>query len=159
MMSAMDALAFIEQRGAVLVAAKGPVPRLIEVILGEPIQGSWWGHARGHAIYAVLQQLQDCPELLTCRLIGDKVTLLHRRLWPALVRLQGRFRREQLAQIRQEHTPSGKHINRVVHFPSWVPPEVEAAAQRLSERQAEQILAAALTKDPLRDPLPHATRT
>jgi hypothetical protein len=34
-MSADEALAFIETHGVVRVAAKGPVPRLVEVILGE----------------------------------------------------------------------------------------------------------------------------
>src|ERR1700745_631052 len=104
MMSAADALAFIEKRGIVLVAAKGPVPRLVEVILGEPIKGSWWAHPASHGIFAVLQAVEQSGELLVCRLIEGKVTLVHRRLWPALARLERRFSRQQLAQIQQEHT-------------------------------------------------------
>src|SRR5215471_19076450 len=107
MMSAADALAFIEAHGVVLVAGKGPVPRLVEVIVGEPIKGSWWAYPASHRIFA---------ELLVCRLIEGKVTLVHRRLWPALARLERRFTRQQLAQIHQEHTASGKHVNRVVEF-------------------------------------------
>src|SRR5262245_11165237 len=53
MMSAADARAFIEAQGAALVAGKGPVPRLVEVILGEPIKGSWWAHPASHGIFAV----------------------------------------------------------------------------------------------------------
>jgi hypothetical protein len=41
MMSADDALAFVEEQGAVLLAGRGPLPRLVEAILGEPIKGSW----------------------------------------------------------------------------------------------------------------------
>ena len=140
MMSAADALAFIEEHGVVLVAARGPAPRLVEVILGEPIRGSWWAHPASHRIFAVLQAVEESGELLVCRLIEDKVTLVHRRLWPALTRLERRFTRQQLAQINQEHTASGKHVNRVVEFPAWVPPSVLAASQRMSDEEAERIL-------------------
>ena len=99
MMSAADALAFIEAQGVVLVAARGPVPRLVEVILGEPIKGSWWAHPASRRIFAVLQAVEESGDLLVCRLVGHKVTLVHRRLWPALVRLERRFTRQQLAQI------------------------------------------------------------
>ena len=45
-MTAAEALAFVKQRGVVLVSAKGPVPSLTEGNAGEPINGSWWGHPR-----------------------------------------------------------------------------------------------------------------
>jgi hypothetical protein len=35
-MTAVEALAFVEAHGVVLVSAKGPVPRLTEAIAGEP---------------------------------------------------------------------------------------------------------------------------
>jgi len=144
MMSAADALAFIEEHGVVLVAGKGPVPRLVEVIVGEPIKGSWWAYPASHRIFAVLQAVEESGELLVCRLVEGKVTLVHRRLWPALARLERRFTRQQLAQIHQEHTASGKHANRVVEFPAWVPESVLAASRRMSDEEAEQILAPAL---------------
>ena len=144
MMSAADALAFIEEHGVVLVSGKGSVPRLVEVILGEPIKGSWWAHPASHRIFAVLQAVEESGELLVCRLVEGKVTLVHRRLWPALARLERRFTRQQLAQIHQEHTASGKHANRVVEFPAWVPESVLAASRRMSDEEAEQILAPAL---------------
>jgi hypothetical protein len=140
MMSAADALAFIEEHGVVLVAGKGPVPRLVEVILGEPIRGSWWAHPASHRIFAVLQVVEESGELLVCRLIAGKVTLVHRRLWPALTRLERRFTRRQLAQIHQQHTASGKHVNRIVAFPAWVPESVMAASGRMSDEEAERIL-------------------
>ena len=133
MMSADDALAFIEEHGAVLVAARGPAPRLVEAILGEPIKGSWWAHPRSRGIFAVLQALDESRDLLLCcRLIDRKVTLVHRRLWPALVKLERRFARQQLAQIHQEHTPSGHHVTRSVDFPAWVPEIVRTEARDLS---------------------------
>jgi hypothetical protein len=144
MMSADEALAFIETHGVVLVAAKGPVPRLVEVILGEPIRGSWWAHPASHEIFAVLTRIGESNDLLMCRLVEDKVTLVHRRLWPALVRLERRFTRRQLAQVHQEHTSSGRHVNRIVPFPSWVPPTVTQEAAQMSAEQAEQALASVL---------------
>ena len=144
MMSADDALTFIEEHGVVLVAARGPLPRLVEVILGEPIRGSWWAHPASHRIFAVLRAVEASADLLVCRLVGGKVTLVHRRLWPALARLERRFTRQQLAQIHQEHTASGKHANRAVEFPAWVPESVLAASRRMSHEQAERVLAAVL---------------
>jgi hypothetical protein len=144
MMSAADALAFIEEHGVVLVAGRGPVPRLVEVILGEPIKGSWWAHPASHRIFGVLQAVEESGDLLVCRLVEGKVTLVHRRLWPALARMERRFTRQQLAQIHQEHTPSGKHVNRVVAFPAWLPESVLAASRRMSDEEAERILAPVL---------------
>ena len=141
MMSTAEALAFIEAQGVVLVAARGPVPRLVEVIVGAPIKGSWWAHPASHRIFAVLQAIEESGDLLVCRLIEGKVTLVHRRLWPALTRLERRFTRQQLAQIHQEHTPSGKHVNRVVEFPAWVPESVMTASRRMSDEEAERMLA------------------
>ena len=144
MMNAAQALAFVAQHGVVLVAGKGPVPRLVEAILGEPIRGSWWAHPASHGIFAVLAKLGESPDLLTCRLIDEKITVVHRRLWPALVRLERRFTRQQLAQIHQEHTPSGKHLNRLVAFPVWVPQKVLQEAAQMSAGEAERALGAVL---------------
>jgi hypothetical protein len=144
MMNAAQALAFVERHGIVLVAGNGPVPRLVEAILGEPIRGSWWAHPASHQIFAVLAKLEDSCDLLRCRLIDKKVTLVHRRLWPALVRLEPRFTRQQLAQIHQEHTPAGKHVNRIVAFPAWVPQTVRQEAAQMSAGEAERALGVVL---------------
>ncbi len=126
----------------VLVAAKGPVPRLTEAIAGEPIRGSWWGHPKGQQIFAVLETVTESPEVLVCRLVGGKVTLVHRRLWPALVRVAGQFPPERLAQVRQEHTPTGQHKNREVPFPEWVPSDVQREAEQLGAAEALELLGA-----------------
>ena len=135
-MTAEEAMAFVQAQGVVLVSGKGAVPRLTEVIVGEPIKGSWWAHPKGHQIFAILQAVTDSKEILVCRLVDGKVTLVHRRLWPALVRVAGRFRPDQIAQVREEHTPSGRHATRVVPFPKWVPAEVKTEAKGMSEPDA-----------------------
>jgi hypothetical protein len=136
-----DALSFIREHGVVLASAKGPAPRLTELITGEPIRGSWWAHPQGRQIFAVLQAISTSKDILTCRLIDRKLTLVHRRLWPALVRASDLFSADQLAQVRQQHTPSGHHINTEVAYPDWVPREVLTAARRLSVSEARRAVA------------------
>ena len=129
-------MAFVRQHGVVLASAKGAVPRLTEVIADEPIKGSWWGHPKSHRIFTILQAVTASKDVLVCRLLDGKVTLVHRRLWPALVRVADRFSRDRIAQVREEHTPSGRHVSREIPFPKWVPPEVTKQAKAIGEREA-----------------------
>ena len=78
----------------------------------------------------------DSDQVLVCRLVEGKVTFVHRRLWPALVRLAGMLPRRGLAAIREEHTARGKHRVRVTPFPRWVPKPVLDQARRLSQADA-----------------------
>jgi hypothetical protein len=77
---------------------------------------------------------------LVCRLVGRKITYVHRRLWPALVRLAGTFARRDLGAVREVHTARGEHEQRVVPFPRWVPPGVKRAARRLKVEDAQAAL-------------------
>jgi len=116
----------------VLQSARGPIPNLAEYVAGEPIRGSWWGHPAGHDIFAVLTHLMESPDLVATRLINDKITLIHRRMWPALVRVADRFPAERLAAVDEEHTASGAHRTVEIPFPDWVPDEEMTAARLLT---------------------------
>ena len=131
-----DALEFIARHGVVLASARGPVPSVAEAVAGEPIRGSWWGHARGHDIFRALSVLAEAPDVLCFKLVAGKVTFVHRRLWPALVCLADEIGRDRLAAIEQEHTDSGAHRNIVTPFPDWVPPDVTGAAKALDRAAA-----------------------
>jgi hypothetical protein len=135
-MTAAEALAFVEEHGVVLVSAKGPAPRLTEVIAGGPIKGSWWGHPKSHQIFAILGVVTESEDVLVCRLVKGKITLVHRRLWPALVRVAARFPPNRISKVRQEHTASGRHVNQEVPFPRWVPAKVMKQARSISEAAA-----------------------
>jgi len=135
-----QALAFIEEHGMVLAAARGPVPRMAEAIAGESIKGSWWAHPKSHQIFAVFQRVAESPDILICRFVDGKVTFVHRRLWPALVRLADGIAPERLAQVQQEHTAKGHHEAREVPYPQWVPADVFQAAEQLSAEQARRML-------------------
>ena len=138
--SLMDPIRFVEQHGVVLEGGRGPRPTLAEAVAGEPVPGSWWGHKQGRAIFRATCTVRDCDQILVCRLVGGKITYVHRRLWPAIVRLANSLDKKTLAAIREEHTPSGAHRVRTFAFPRWVPPEVRQAAGNLSEEEAHHQL-------------------
>jgi hypothetical protein len=133
-------LAFVKRHGVVLQAARGPAPSLAEAVAGGPIRGSWWAHTKGHEIFRVAEAVSENPDILVCKLISGKVTYVHRRLWPALVRLASRFQKAQLAKTWNEHTQTGAHRSRRVPFPEWVPNEIKQQAASLSIAQAEKLL-------------------
>ena len=135
-MTPAEAIAFVRERGVVLVSGKGPVPRLTEAIVNGPIKGSWWAHPQSHPIFNVLKAVTNSEEILVCRLVDGKVTLVHRRLWPALVRVAKRFPANRIGQVREEHTPAGRHAIREVPFPKWVPVGVEHDAECIGEEEA-----------------------
>ena len=135
-MTAREALAFIRKHGVVLESARGPVPSLAQVIAGEPVRGSWWSHPKSHEIFAVTRAVRDSDDVLVCRLIDGKITFVHRRLWPALVRVADQLPSVRLSQLREVHTRSGRHVTTEVPFPDWVPSNVRAVARSLSEAAA-----------------------
>lgn len=132
----MDPIRFVKQCGVVLESARGPVPNLADAVAGGPIRGSWWKHKKSRAIFRATRDVRDCEEILVCRLIGGKVTYVHRRLWPAIVRLSASLDKKALAAIREEHTPSGAHKLITVSFARWVTPAIRRAAKNISEERA-----------------------
>jgi len=130
------ALRFVRRHGIVLLSAKGAVPNLVEYVTGEPVSGSWWGHPDGHRIFRILTRVAASRDVLVCRLVAGKLTLVHRRLWPALVRLAAQIPRTCLAEERQQHTAAGNHVRRRRAFPAWVPRDVAAQAKRLAGEAA-----------------------
>jgi hypothetical protein len=137
---AFDALDFLAREGVVLASGKGPVPSLAEALAGEPIRGSWWAHPRSHEIFDALTAVSDSPDVLCFRLVAGKLTFVHRRLWPALVRLSDELSQEQLTVIRQEHTETGEHRNVLTPFPKWVDARTLKAANALSKEDARVAL-------------------
>src|SRR3989441_11565860 len=127
-MTSLQALAFIRKHGVVLEAARGPVPSLAEAIAGGPVRGSWWSHPKSHEIFAVTRAIRDSDEVLVCRLIKGKVTFVHRRLWPALVRAAGRPPSAHLLQEPGGPTNTGRHVTQEIPFTHWAPAHVRAAA-------------------------------
>jgi len=146
LLTVVDAVTFVRTHGVVLESASGPVPSLAHVIAGEPIRGSWWSHARGTEIFALTRAVRENPDVFVCRLIGGKVTYVHRRLWPALVRVSERFPSARLAQIIERHTASGRHVVEQIAFSDWLSSELSAEASQLDEKAALEELGAWCTR-------------
>ena len=139
-MTPREAAAFVRKHGIVLESAAGPVPSVAAAIAGEPIRGSWWAHPLSHEIFELTQGIRNRDDILVCRLIDGKVTFVHRRLWPALVRAAEHFPKKRLAQVREVHSKSGRHVAEELAYPEWVPSEVSTEARRLSKEEALQCL-------------------
>jgi hypothetical protein len=98
-MTARQAIAFVKANGIVLESADGPALSLAATIAGEPNRGSWWKHRKAGQIFWCSRAVRDSKEILVCRLLGGKVTYVHSRLWPALVKLHDRFESKYLSAI------------------------------------------------------------
>jgi len=131
-----EAMAFVRAHGVVLASAKGVAPRLTEFIAGEPIEGNWWTHPQSRQIYAILEAVAASREILVCRLLDGKITLVHQRLWPSLVKLAKHFSPERLAQVRNEHTASGRHVSHEIPFRQWLPADVAEQAMTITNEAA-----------------------
>lgn len=139
-----EALAFVERSGIVLQSGQGAVPSFAAFVAGEPIRGSWWAHPAAQRIFALAEAVIDSGDVLVCTLVHGKVTYVHRRLWPALVKLAARFPRARLARTWSEHTKTGAHAARRQPYPAWVSAETRAASARLTRAEAEAELRAIL---------------
>jgi hypothetical protein len=140
-MTPARASAFVERHGIVLESSRRrALPSLADEIAGEPIRGNWWSHPKSQAIFAATRAVRDAPEVLVCRLVDGKVTYVHERLWPALVRLATRFPAERLGRLREVHTGNGAHRVEETAFPRWVPAPVLAAARTLDDVEARTVL-------------------
>ena len=135
-----DLLAVLVERGMLLESARGPIPNGAELVAGEPIRGSWWAHPAAHQIYDAINELADSPDVARLRLINGKITLVHRRVWPALARLQPSFPPEALARVDEVHTASGRHRATSVPFAEWLPDAERQAGEALSGAEAAALL-------------------
>jgi hypothetical protein len=79
-----EILAALRSHGLLLVQDR-TLPSVVGLVTGESPRGSWWSHPNGRAIFAILSDLADDDDVLFTKLLEGKVTLVHRRLWPALL--------------------------------------------------------------------------
>lgn len=107
------------ERYGMLPAHDPAVPSVTNLVAGRPIRGSWWGDPAGRQIYLVLNALSD--EVAWPKLLGGKVTLVHKRLWTALAAVGeqdagwqleglGDVERDALAVVRERGSVSSDDI-------------------------------------------------
>jgi hypothetical protein len=144
-----QALAFVERHGVVCEASRrGAIPSLVDEIVGESVRGNWWSHPRSREIFATTRAVRDSPDVLVCRVVDSKITFVHRRLWPALVRVADQFDPARLVRLHEVHSASGKHVIEQTPFPDWLPADVLATGGKLSEADALTELQILFAKQP-----------
>ena len=119
---------------------------LVEAVVGGVIRGSWWSHSRSREIFRITRAVRSSKQILVCRLVAGKITFVHRKLWPALVCVAGRFPPAHVARLIEEHTSSGRHVLKIDPFPNWVPALVTSRACKLTEKAAIDLLNASSPK-------------
>ena len=135
-MTPIQAIRFVKNQGIVLESAHGSVPNLAEAITGKRMRGSWWAQPKRQEIFLLTRAVRDSEEILVCRVVNGKITYVHRRLWPALVRLARQFDHERLGRVREVHTSRGEHELQIVPYPRWVPTEVKILARKMTAKLA-----------------------
>src|SRR3989442_5539148 len=134
-MKAKQAVAWMKKCGIAVESARASVPSLAHVVAGEPIRGSWWAHPKGKDIFRLSRVIRRSPDVLVCRLVDGKITYVHRRMWPALVSLAGRFSQQKLSALNEEHTPAGKHQLLVTPISHSVPRPSHPTPQQITHQQ------------------------
>ena len=119
-MTPKQAIAFVQANGVVLESGRGAVPILTEANRWRTNPRELVAHSKANTIFLCSRAIRESADVLVCRLAGGKVTYVHRRLWPATVRLAGRFDADRLAAIQEVHAPMGKHEVRRTAYPDWV---------------------------------------
>ncbi len=82
-----SAAQWLADEGFVTLSPADELPSIATFVSGEMIKGNWWSHARANEIYNLFQKLSSSPNVVVLKLIDGKVTLVHKRLWPPLLRL------------------------------------------------------------------------
>src|SRR6185295_8047126 len=77
----LDALA----NARLLLVQDKRVTNVVTLLTGEAISRSWWSHPKGRLIFAVVTDLSEHRDVLFSKLLNGKVTLVHRKLWPAFL--------------------------------------------------------------------------
>ena len=77
-------LEFLERYGLLLLA-DARLPSVANLVVGELLHRSWWGHPRGKEIYEIASRLAAHPQALMAKLVSGKETYVHARLWTALL--------------------------------------------------------------------------
>jgi hypothetical protein len=100
------------RRDGLLIFTDARLPSVVSVISGSPPKGSWFVHPLSHLIYAVAENLERSPEVLSVTLLRRKSTLVHRRLWPALIAVAAAHEKWQMDGLSKAQTVLLRRVER-----------------------------------------------
>lgn len=107
----MTLLEAIAEHGLLLLQDK-KLANVVTFMTGERLKGSWWSHSRAQDIFNALEALPE-DQVIATKLVGGKVTFVHRSLWPDLLAVATGAREYQV------HTESGRHEKRYEPWEAW----------------------------------------
>lgn len=70
------------EKFGLLLLSDSNLPNVATLVAGEKVSGSWWSHKAAQRIFAVSELLEDHSDVLIMKLVSNKVTFVHRELWP-----------------------------------------------------------------------------
>jgi len=82
-----------------LLESDPKLPSVCTLITGEPLRSSWWSHPLAQTIFQVNERLEDHPDVLIAKLVSDKVTFIHRKLWPQMLAIGAARERWQVKSL------------------------------------------------------------
>ena len=54
-----QALALVRKNGVMLESARGPVPNIVDTVVGGTRRGSWWTHPRAREVFTLTRSLRE----------------------------------------------------------------------------------------------------
>src|SRR3954469_10096983 len=93
-----EVFAELKTTGILMVTDK-LLPSVVVSVVGEPVRGSWWGHPKSKEIYNINVRLADHADVLAVKLVSNKNTFVHRRLWSELIAIGGADEAWQLDRL------------------------------------------------------------
>jgi len=67
---------------AILLLSDPKLPSVVNTVSKGRVKGSWWASPESYEILGALRRLESHPDALEARLVSEKVTFVHRRIWP-----------------------------------------------------------------------------
>ncbi len=110
-----DALSKLRRYG-ILLESDSKLPSVTTIVAGQSISGSWWGHASGHEIHLISRQMASHPDVLVTKLVSEKITYVHRKLWPAIVAVGSARQNWQLIGL----SPAARELLALVDKAGWI---------------------------------------
>ncbi len=124
----MNLLEAIAEHGLLLLQDK-KLANVVTLMTGERVKGSWWAHRRAHEIFRALEALPE-DQVIATKLVGGKVTFVHRSLWPDLLAVATGEREYEV------HTESGRHEKRFEPWSAWAKREKVRATRDVAAARA-----------------------
>lgn len=69
------------EKFGLLLLVDSNLPNVATLVAGEKITGSWWSHKAAQQIFTISERLEDHKDVLIMKLVSNKVTFVHRKLW------------------------------------------------------------------------------